>query len=77
MPLFSGRMALPVGSGAAGRGGRFGKGWRLRGKDEAGGPFVKQIIPCPVDENHHPVAESDEIEQVNDEPEDPGKKAGV
>lgn len=44
--------------------------------DEAGAAFVGHVRPCPLNENEQAVAESDEIENVNEEPGEPGEESG-
>ena len=47
-----------------------------RREDIAHSPFIEQVIPSPIDQHHHPVAKSDEIEKMDDQPHPPGDKSG-
>src|SRR5690242_419948 len=38
--------------------------------------MVGQVRPCPLEEGYHAVAEADQVEDVDDQPCDPGEKAG-
>ena len=49
---------------------------RFRGQDPAGRVLAKDVVPRPVDEHQQAVAVSYEIEEVDAQPEEPGRETG-
>src|SRR4029077_4985172 len=44
--------------------------------DETGAAFVGEICPCPLDQNDDPVAETDQEEDVDEQPGKPRQESG-
>src|SRR5579883_1369298 len=44
--------------------------------DQPHRPVVEEVIPRPVDQDEHPVAEADQLNEVDEEPHNPRRKAG-